>query len=163
MLSKFAVDFLKVSSIPSNFIMKNYRALLEDDRHLTITDRQGEMATLFTWSQQGNNSLCITTALDAKSLHVFPWQLPEEHRKNCVGVAFNFLNQYKEDANDLRKQIITGDENWINFYKLERKSASMVGEKRGSTERIQEWAVCWAGDVNGLLGLSCLGVRWIWS
>ncbi len=55
-----------------------------------------------------------------------------------MGTALNFLTQYKEDANNLIEQIITGDESQIHFYQLERKSASMVWKKRGSAEKIQE-------------------------
>ncbi len=64
----------------------------------------------------------------------------EEHQKNCMGVALNFLTQYKEDGNDLLEQIITSAESQIHFYELERKSASMVWKKRGkSAVKIQEW------------------------
>ncbi len=47
--------------------------------------------------------------------------LTEKRRKNCVGVALNYLTQNKEDGNDLLKLIITGDESWIHFYEAERK------------------------------------------
>ncbi len=54
----------------------------------------------------------------------------EEHKKNRMGVAFNFLNQNKMDGNGLREQILTDDENWIHFYKPERKRVSVTWKKK---------------------------------
>ncbi len=42
-----------------------------------------------------------------------------------MGATLNFLIQYEEDANDLLEQIITSNENWIHFYKPERKSVNI--------------------------------------
>ncbi len=39
-----------------------------------------------------------------------------EHQKNIMGVALDFLTQYREDRNDLLKQKITGNEGWIHFF-----------------------------------------------
>ncbi len=90
--------------------------------------RDGRMP--FTWNQWGNNSLYITTT-NVKGLHVIvPRQLMEDNQKNCVVVAHNFLNQYKEDGSDLLEWIITGDESWIYFYGPERKSVSMVWKNK---------------------------------
>ncbi len=62
--------------------------------------------------------------------------------KIAWGVALNFLTQFEEDGNALLEQIITDDESWIHFYEPERKSVSIVRERKGgSNEKIQEWVV----------------------
>ncbi len=106
---------------------------LEDNRRLSHyfwhAMRGGRM--LFTCRRWSNNSLCITTAQDAKSLCMMGSPTTyKEHHKNLTGAALNFLTQYKEDGNHLLEQISTGDESWIHFYKLEGKSTSMVSKKK---------------------------------
>ncbi len=47
-----------------------------------------------------------------------------------MGVALNFLTQYKEDRNDFLEWIITSNASWIRLYKPERKSASIDWRKK---------------------------------
>ncbi len=60
-----------------------------------------------------------------------PQKLAEEHWKNGMTVASNFLIQYQQDGNDFLKWIIIEDESWFHFYELERNLVNMVwGEKK---------------------------------
>ncbi len=97
-----------------------------------------------------------------KVVHVLGSSITNRTSKK-MGVAFNFLNLYKEDGNNLLQRIITDDESWIHFYESDRKSASIVWKKREkSAEKIQEWVVHCAGVVNSFLGFLWLAVCWIW-
>ncbi len=107
-------------------------ALLEDNCCLTITDTRQEMAACF--SHEAGRTTVVCALQQLKMWKVFtlwvPRQLTEEHWKNLVGLALNFLTQYEEDGNDLLERIIIGDESWINFYEPKRKSTSMAWKKR---------------------------------
>ncbi len=75
-----------------------------------------------------------------------------------MGAALNFLTQCEEDGNDLLERIIISAECLTHIYEPKRKLASMVWKKKWKKRReIQERAVRWAGNVNGLLGLLWLG------
>ncbi len=81
-------------------------------------------STLFTWSQQDNNSLCITVARDMKSLWARGISTTHGRTLNCAWAALNFLTLYKGDGNDILQWIITGKKSWIHFYKPGRRGWS---------------------------------------
>ncbi len=85
------------------------------------------MAAHFSEEAGQATIVCVLQQLEMWNVCVYwvPWQLMEEHRKNRMGVALNFLTQDK-NGNDLLEWIITGIESRIHFYKPERKSVSMV-------------------------------------
>ncbi len=111
--------------------------LLEDDYRLTVTDMRREMATCFSHEANGATIGCALQQLEMCKVctHWVSRQLMEEHRKNHIRVALNFPTQYEKDPNDSLLWIFTNNESWIHFYKPERKSATMVSEKRGRTAK----------------------------
>ncbi len=99
--------------------------------------------TLFTWSQWGNNSLCITTTRNAKSLPVLGSPINCGRSKNPHVVALDFLTQYKLDGNDLLEQIITVNESWIHFYQPKKNQWAWFGKKEKEAQRKfkNEWSI----------------------
>ncbi len=123
-----------------------------------FSDMWQEMVVCFSHEASEATMVCALQELEIWKVcvHWVLWQLTEECQNNCMGMALNFLIQYKEDGIDLLEQIITTDKSWIYFYKPERKSANMVWKKRWRrAEKIQGWVVYWASDVNDFL-------HWIW-
>ncbi len=111
---------------------------------------------LFPQSWHGNQSSCITTARDGKNVHMLcsltthGRTSKKLHRNGTV----NFLTWNKEDGNHFSKRVIIGNENWIHFYELKRKPASMVWKKqRKKPQENSRMNGPPAGDVNGFLGL----------
>ncbi len=122
-------------------------------------------STFFTWSRQGNNSSWIIIARDAKSLHALG--SPTTHGRTS--------KKFQGSDKQLPYSVWEGWE-WFtqaNNYKRWRLdpfswsrmkiSEHGLGKKDRRAENIQEWVVCWAGDVNDFLELLQLGVCWIWS
>ena len=48
-----------------------------------------------------------------------------EAKKHWVTVSQELLEQYEAEGNAFLDQIITGDETWCHYYKLESKQQSM--------------------------------------
>ncbi len=44
------------------------------------------------------------------------------------GSDTQLFTQYKEDGNDLLKQIITSDESWIHFYEKKKNQRAWFGK-----------------------------------
>ncbi len=128
-------------------IVRCVHAFLEDNHLLTITDIQWKMAAHFHTKSAKQEIVQALQQFEMWKVCAC-WvtqQLTEE--QNCMGVAFNFLTQDKEDRNDLLERIITGDESWIHFYEPERKSVSMVWKEK--------WKKCQKNS-----RMSCLLSNW---
>ncbi len=96
----------------------------------------------FTRSWWGAAIVYALQQLEMGKIYVgwIPRQLMDEHWKNCLGVAFNFLTQYEKEGNDLLQRIITGD-NRDPFLQVRKKIREhSLEKKRGrNTEKIQKW------------------------
>ncbi len=57
--------------------------------------------------------------------------MTDEHRKNRLASALQFLTQYNEQGNYLIERIVTGDETRVHFWTQEIKEQSRVWKTKG--------------------------------
>lgn len=110
------------------------RALLQEDRRLTITDLQQQMAAQYSHTaSHGTIHTALKQHLEMTKVCArwVPRQLSDEHRKRRMGWALEFLTAYHNQGNDLIARIVTGDESWIHFWTPETKQQSKVWKKKG--------------------------------
>ncbi len=112
---------------PSDAIDKTIRcvrALLSEDRQLTITNLQVQMATQFSHEAgRGTIYTALTEhlALSKVCADWVPRQLTEDSRTLRMGWALEFLTQYHMKGNELIERIVTVHESWIHFCCLQNQ------------------------------------------
>ncbi len=121
--------------------------------YLTIADMWREMAAHFLHEA---GEATIVHALQPLAMWKVCVCWIHHSWKNIEKIGWEWqstsLLSTRRRGNDLLEWIITSDESWIHFYEPEKKAASM-GWRGRSSEKIQEWVVSGAGDINSFLGL----------
>ncbi|XP_015904956.1 mariner Mos1 transposase [Parasteatoda tepidariorum] len=65
-----------------------------------------------------------------------PKILTEQHKKQRMGSALQFLTRYNEDADDFLSRIVTGDETWVSYDTPETKQQSMEWRHTSSPTKV---------------------------
>ncbi|CAL1268640.1 unnamed protein product [Larinioides sclopetarius] len=66
-----------------------------------------------------------------------PKILTEQHKKQRMGSALQFLTRYNEDGDDFLSRIVTGDETWVSYDSPESKRQSMEWRHTSSPTKVK--------------------------
>lgn len=66
-----------------------------------------------------------------------PKILTEQHKKQRMGSALQFLTRYNEDGDDFLSRIVTGDETWVSYDTPETKRQSMEWRHTSSPTKVK--------------------------
>nr|XP_015920477.2 histone-lysine N-methyltransferase SETMAR-like [Parasteatoda tepidariorum] len=92
-------------------------------------NRKFTISTFVTEFPQMSRSLIheiVTEKLKFRKLcsRWVPKILTEQHKKQRMGSALQFLTRYNEDGDDFLSRIVTGDETWVSYETPETKPQS---------------------------------------
>ncbi|XP_035219901.1 uncharacterized protein LOC118192980 [Stegodyphus dumicola] len=120
-------------SVATDDIVQRVDQAVKQNRRFTIS----ELSTKFPEVSRSSLYSIITEQLRYKNVCArwVPQMLTDDHKTRRMVVAFEFLDRYNTDGEEVLKSIVTGDETWVQYDTPETKRQPQLWMHTNSAKR----------------------------